>query len=271
MAKALPRFTEHEGHAKLEPITSPTVPARYFRAFLDDFRHRSGRETAEITVLDVGCGRGDTVAWLCDSGWDAYGLDIDERYLAQGRDYVERSGRGDRLRLLEGRYPFPDQTFDVILSDQVIEHVADLDQFCSEVARVSKVGGVGLHVFPARWRPVESHLLAPVVHWLPKGRARRLALRPLLAMGLAAPYFGDRPLSERVEIYGHYSDTETFYRGLRELQQTCRRHGLAPDVNEAARAKIGDRLPRMPAALANLAAMAYRHTFSVYLKTQRTS
>lgn len=267
----MPSFTDHEGHGKLEPLTAPAAPPTFLLEFLDGIARSAARPKADVAVLDVGCGRGDTVAWLCDHGWNAYGVDIDERYLDQGRPYLESGHGGDRLRLLTGRYPFPDQTFDVVLSDQVLEHVADLDTFFAEVARVSRVGAAGLHIFPARWRPVESHLLAPLVHWLPKGRPRRVALRALLAVGLTAPYFGDRPLAERVEIFAHYSDTETFYRGLGQLARVCAEHGLGADVTTPARTKVRSRLPGVPDALVPAAAFVYRHTFSVGLETRRIS
>lgn len=270
MSGSLPKFTEHEGHTKLEPLTQPIAPSLFVQDFLDEHLSRSGRPRSDLKVLDVGCGRGDTVAWLCDQGWDAYGVDLDQRYLEEGRPYLEHHGHGTaRLQPVSRDYPFPDRAFDLVLSDQVIEHVADLDAFFSEVARVSRVGGAGLHIFPARWRPVESHLLTPLVHWLPKGRSRRLLLRPLLALGLAAPYFADRPLAERVQIFGDYSDTETFYRSPGELRGVCARHGLLADVSGPARSTIAKRVPRLPGPLVPLAAVLYQHSFSVRLQTQR--
>ncbi|HEX8511195.1 MAG TPA: methyltransferase domain-containing protein, partial [Propionibacteriaceae bacterium] len=192
------------------------------------------------------------------------------RYLEQGRPYLERTGHGAaRIQMCSNHYPFPDQQFDIVLSDQVIEHVADLDKLFREVARVSRVGALGLHIFPARWRPVESHLLTPLVHWLPKGRTRRLVLRSLLAIGLAAPYFKDRSLKDRVEIFGAYSDSETFYRSLGELRRVCVQHGLQPDMSKIVAAKISRRLPGVPQALLPMASLLYRHAFSVILQTVR--
>jgi hypothetical protein len=56
------------------------------------------------------------------------------------REYLAREGADPaRVQLLNDdfTYPFPNGMFDVVLSDQVIEHVADLDLFASEVARIS--------------------------------------------------------------------------------------------------------------------------------------
>lgn len=145
-----------------------------------------------MRVLDVGCGRGDTVAWLRAQGWDAYGVDVDAEYLERGRAYLD--GAGDdpsRLRLAREdlSFPFEDGFFDIVLSDQAIEHVEDLEALAAEVARVSAAGSRGLHIYPARWYPVEPHLKTPFTHWLPKGQPRRAAEAACLRTGLAAPYF----------------------------------------------------------------------------------
>ena len=64
--------------------------------------------------------------------------------------------------------PFGDASFDVVFSNSVIEHLGTPErqrQFAAEVARVGK----GYYVqTPNRWFPVETHLLTPCVHYLPK-------------------------------------------------------------------------------------------------------
>jgi hypothetical protein len=65
--------------------------------------------------------------------------------------------------------PFPDQSFDVVHSSAVIEHVGDFKnqtKMISECARVARS-----HFFittPNRWFPVEFHSVLPLIHWLPK-------------------------------------------------------------------------------------------------------
>lgn len=261
----LPNFTEHEGHEKLAPMAAPNPPVGFVRGFVERQTARLGRDRSAVRVLDVGCGRGDTVAWLCDNGWDAYGIDVDERYLEQGRVYLT----GDRLLRLDGAYPFPGGHFDIVLSDQVLEHVANVDRFAAEVSRVTAPGGSGLHIFPARWRPVEVHLHAPLVHWLPKGNPRRTALRLLLSAGLAAPYFQGYGLDDRVEIFGAFSDDETFYRPLRVLDTVFGRHGLRCDWKTPSQDKLRHHLPAFPGALLPAAGLLYRHVFSVCMVTTK--
>jgi SAM-dependent methyltransferase len=64
--------------------------------------------------------------------------------------------------------PFPDSAFDVVFSNSVIEHLTTRErqqQFANEVIRVGKRCYVQT---PNRWFPVETHLLTPFVHYLPK-------------------------------------------------------------------------------------------------------
>jgi SAM-dependent methyltransferase len=73
--------------------------------------------------------------------------------------------------------PFRDQSFDVVFSNSVIEHVGDSEsqaRFAREVARVGRRYWVQT---PNRWFPLEQHLLMPGVHWLPRGWQRALAPR----------------------------------------------------------------------------------------------
>lgn len=268
---ALPNFAEHDEDTKNHAITTPLVPQEYLQRYLTrQLAHRrTDRKT--LRIIDIGCGRGDTVAWLRAVGWDAYGIDIAAEYIQRGREYLAANGDDPaRLQVMNDdfTYPFGDNMFDVVLSDQVIEHVADLDLFAAEVARISAPGASGLHIWDAQWRPVESHLRSPFVHWLPKGPLRRAAVATALRLGAAAPYFTQFPLRDRTEIFHRFSEDETFYRSLRSIIATLQRHGLRCDARLPAREKVGLRLPGAPAAALPLLGWLYRHTFSAVVETR---
>lgn len=53
--------------------------------------------------------------------------------------------------------PYPSNTFDTILSHEVIEHVLDDHASLSEMARVARVGGRIVMFCPNRWYPFETH------------------------------------------------------------------------------------------------------------------
>jgi SAM-dependent methyltransferase len=75
------------------------------------------------------------------------------------------------------RLPFADQSFDIVYSNSVIEHLADLahvDRMAREIRRVGRRYYVQT---PNRSFPIEPHYLAPMVHYLPAAWQRRLVGR----------------------------------------------------------------------------------------------
>jgi ubiquinone/menaquinone biosynthesis C-methylase UbiE len=111
-------------------------------------------------ILDLGCGNGDLVAEYRRHGFDVYGCDF--KFKA-GRQ-VEKLRNIGAIRLIERdpyRMPFADQSFDVVVSDQVFEHVDNYPEVLAEHRRILKSGGVGLHFFPSRYRLVEPHVRVP--------------------------------------------------------------------------------------------------------------
>ncbi|NOT11496.1 MAG: class I SAM-dependent methyltransferase [Methylococcaceae bacterium] len=98
-----------------------------------------------LSVLDVGCGFGGTIAYLNDNfnGMKLTGLNLDERQLNRARAIVTPV-EGNRIDFLQGdacALPFPDQTFDVVLAVECIFHFPDRGQFFKEAHRVLKPGG----------------------------------------------------------------------------------------------------------------------------------
>jgi hypothetical protein len=71
--------------------------------------------------------------------------------------------------------PFRDQTFDVVHSSAVIEHVGSMSRQRVFVAECCRVARRAVFITtPNRWFPVEFHTVLPLVHWLPKDLFRAL-------------------------------------------------------------------------------------------------
>lgn len=200
------------------------------------------------------------MAWLLEQGWDAVGVEVDAGYVANGHAFLAP----DRLIHIDPTdpYPLPDNSFDVVISNQVFEHVANLEALVREVARVTRAGGWGLHVFPAKWRPIEGHMNMPIAHWAPKGTARRVLIRAALKFGAAAPYFQHLSAHDRAEVFTRFSEDETFYRSRREIAGVLRRHGLTSDFSTVPRQKLSSRH-------LSLAAPLYTAVRAVYLATTK--
>lgn len=113
------------------------------------------------SVLDLGCGNGETVKAYRDKSFDCYGADIrfkDGSNVA----YLEKEGYIRTINPADYRLPFEDNSFDLVLSDQVFEHVQDYDGALSEIRRVLKHDGQCLSFFPSRYSIIEVHVFVPL-------------------------------------------------------------------------------------------------------------
>jgi SAM-dependent methyltransferase len=139
--------------------------------------------TRDIDVLDYGCGWGGETLWLASRVRSACGVDIDPDAIAQARQALAKSGitNCSFVHSSDGRLPFADNQFDVVLSTDTFEHVMDLELAFSELLRVLRPGGVLLSRFgPLFYSPHGYHLYwacqVPYAHLL-FGLAGVLALR----------------------------------------------------------------------------------------------
>jgi SAM-dependent methyltransferase len=194
-------------------------------------------------VLDYGCGAGTVVQMLRDAGYDAYGVDIRWPGAAYGDLEAGELGRQGFLRYYEegGRLPFDDDTFDVVISDQVLEHLVPLEASVAEIERVVKPQGVMYHHFPSRavWR--EAHIGIPFAHRVPPGRGRLLYASALRRLGFGK--FKDRrPAREWAREQLEWIDRWTVYRSRREIQDVLGRNcELRSCEVEYCRFRAGDR------------------------------
>lgn len=192
-----------------------------------------GRPLPDIRVLDWECGRGRLVGKLRQAGVQAYGVDGDPGPIEKGLPWFRAHGfDGDTpLSCLDGqgRAPFPDSAFDVVVTTEVLEHVSDLDAVLRELSRLTRSGGLSLHQLPAHLLVVEPHLGMPLIHWLPKSSAARERLiRAYVRTGLNPRGWSDvhDDAPTRIETFAAYSRQHTFYRPWWELRACFERHGF---------------------------------------------
>ena len=94
-----------------------------------------------LSVLDVGCGTGTTDRIFRPRVGSLHGVDISEEMLTKARDHVPDT----EYRCYDGeRLPFPDESFDVVVTICVLHHVpiSRRFKFVSEMVRVTRAQGV---------------------------------------------------------------------------------------------------------------------------------
>lgn len=123
-------------------------------------------------ILDVGCGLGMYVEKLRQFSPHVYGVDVDAEKVVQASQQLPNIHLSPAEAL-----PFPDESFDVILLNEVLEHVDDDRATVREAYRCLAPGGQIVIYAPNRLYPFETHgfyflgryyfRLLPLVNWLP--------------------------------------------------------------------------------------------------------
>jgi SAM-dependent methyltransferase len=151
---------ERRGHAVLD-LPSRDLKAMKIAALI-------GAEAAQPPrrMLEIGTGSGGIARYFGTAGpmgWDVDALDVED---------VRLASEGYRFTRVDGVHlPFADASFDVVVSNHVIEHVGDTHAqalHLAELARVLRPDGVGYLAVPCRWMLVEPHYRLPFLSWLPR-------------------------------------------------------------------------------------------------------
>ncbi|MBC8205464.1 class I SAM-dependent methyltransferase [bacterium] len=111
-------------------------------------------------LLDIGCGGGAQTEWFIDNFALTVGVDV--RYEA-----LKDSDADASFICAAGEYlPFADESFDAVISFEVLEHVEDPGMMMREIFRVLKAGGEAVITVPNKWWIFEIHgAYLPVLPW----------------------------------------------------------------------------------------------------------
>jgi SAM-dependent methyltransferase len=167
-------------------------------------------------ILDFGCGTGEMIAVARERGYDIVGCDKYDSLWARWRDYASPEAPIHKLDD-SGRIPFPDRHFDAVVSNQVFEHIKDLDGPLIEIHRVLKPGGIFINCFPTREIWWEGHIKAPLAHRFfshPERWRRYLVAMHRLGIGLGR----QGKSAQEWAAESSYLPRVCFYRGRKELE-----------------------------------------------------
>ncbi len=134
-------------------------PALERKAFI---RKHFSRFKEESNFCDLGFGPGVLTAFILeqDTSWRAAGVDISKDCLRHAERLLKKkevSERGE-LSIADVRsLPYPDDTFDVIVAVEVLEHIPDPEVGLAEAVRVLKPGGYAMTALPVQL-PMLMHL-----------------------------------------------------------------------------------------------------------------
>jgi 2-polyprenyl-3-methyl-5-hydroxy-6-metoxy-1,4-benzoquinol methylase len=144
-------------------------------------------------LLDVGCGSGEWLLLMRELGWEAEGIDFDERAV----EVATRNGLRVRCGGVE-QQNYASESFDAVVLNHVIEHLPDPVGTLLECARILRPGGtlvvctpnsgsLGHKLFKQSWRGLEPprhlHIFseAAMRRLVERGRFRSVCIYPVIA------------------------------------------------------------------------------------------
>jgi SAM-dependent methyltransferase len=163
-------------------------------------------ERLQGQILEDGCGVGAYLARLAETAHQTIGVEIELGRAQQAQTLLNQKcpeRQAQTVCAAGEALPLPANSFDLVLSHEVLEHVQDDRQAVSEIVRVLRPGGRLVLFCPNRGYPFETHGIywrgryhfgnKPFINWLPRRWRNRLA--------------------PHVRIYSRH-DLETLFAGL---------------------------------------------------------
>ena len=169
--------------ARLQKAAERGEPSYVWRAGQDrrlEMVRSAAAERLSGRIFVDGCGLGMYLGHLAGEASQAVGLDIEHARTLQARQ------RADQVICAAGeKLPFPDDYFDLTLSNEVLEHVQDDRLSVEEIVRTLRPGGRLALFCPNRGYPFETHGIywrgqyhfgnKPLVNYLPRRWRDKLA------------------------------------------------------------------------------------------------
>jgi ubiquinone/menaquinone biosynthesis C-methylase UbiE len=180
----------HPCGRKRQPHAVLDLDSRQLKAIKIERLLRLPSRPQPMRLLEIGTGSGGIARYFAmhsemDIEVDAVDV-VDQRLTNEGYQFQLVSGTA---------LPFADESFDVVLTNHVIEHVGNHDaqlEHLKEIRRVLRRDGIGYLAVPNRWMLVEPHYRLAFLSWWPHGwRSAYLRWRR------GVPFYDCEPLSSR--------------------------------------------------------------------------
>jgi SAM-dependent methyltransferase len=188
------------------------------------------------TVLDFGCGAGTFLTLARQAGINAHGCDTYEGYWGHAGNAPDEAIMPFIRQIVGGRTDFPDACFDVIVSNQVFEHISPeaIEPAMREIGRLLKPSGWLIAMFPMADTWFEGHLGVYFPHWMRTMPRLQLAyLGVCFRLGQGYNHAGHEARQWSLAMR-QCLEQEVYHHRWRDLRALCRRSlGSEPvDIGE---------------------------------------
>lgn len=129
----------------IKALKKDTEPLNYGREIIVEWAEQACQRKEEVTVLDLGLGEGTDLLNIKNAlqgkKLHLHGL---ESYAPNVKKAKENGIEVSIFNLERERFPYEDQSIDLIIANQVLEHTKEIIWITSEISRILKWGGVFL-------------------------------------------------------------------------------------------------------------------------------
>ncbi len=205
-----------------------------------------------IRVLDAGCGNGSMIEYLQTMlpeirpsyRWEVYGYDVADHGVQENPEFISAAVQhlsdtipgiqwGPRIQTISvtDLWPYKDGAFNVIVSNQVLEHVNDPVHFFSELRRCLADDGFSAHIFPVKSQLMETHIKVPFAHRIENHDLMRIWIKFWNLVGFGRFKTYNQPGDTLEQFAEKEADRLTYYcRYIRahELLRICKDAQLRP-------------------------------------------
>lgn len=179
-----------------------------FEANCETLLRVHGVKTGVLEVLDIGCGAGAQARFWTQRGHRYLGIDINEPLVLLARRRAEEQQIDARFEVgTATALPCADESVDICLLPELLEHVADWQACLDEAIRVLRPGGLIHLSTSSKLCPKQQEFNLPLYSWYPQ-RLKR--------------HFEHRALTDRPDLanYAKYPAVNWFsFYGLRDYMK----------------------------------------------------
>ena len=124
------------------------------------------RDLSTLSCVDIGCGSGGISFHLSPAFKSVCGVDPEpwERWQGFTAERPNLSFVAESIDTLS----LADDSVDVVICNQVYEHVPNPQTLIAQIYRILKPGGICYFAGPNLLYPIEPHVFWPFIHWIPR-------------------------------------------------------------------------------------------------------
>lgn len=126
--------------------------------------HYSGKNLKQCKILDYGCAAGMMDIFLSEKVNSIVGYDIDEDAVR----YAKTMSKGIRNIRFVSKLQDVNSIFDIIICNQIYEHVQSVERMLNEISTLLKEDGVVYFGATNKFIIIEPHHNLPFLSWFPK-------------------------------------------------------------------------------------------------------